>query len=252
MKQNKDYFYNGKFKESFKTLEKYKQDNSSDIKNNYLILVNEAKYYFYLCNDQKTKEILAYIEKNYKNFISNSFREIQLLLCMFEKDSSKFEEIKQYFLIENQTNKSNEYFDFMYALSTGSIEKAKELFDSLRKNEKDDYLKTILYAQSFFKTQHEEDGLLFVELCETLLKDNKFNFLQKKNILEMLYEIEKFFTAKYNRSILKNKNYIEDYQVVLKNIIQNDNLQYFGFGYQKYINIIIVKFYYHLKKIINL
>ncbi|MDY4427265.1 MAG: hypothetical protein SPE20_07930 [Helicobacter sp.] len=235
IKQNEEYFYNGEFKKSFEILKEYKQDNSSDKKNNYLILINETKYYFDLCNYKKTKENLDYLEKEYKEFTDNSFKEIQLSLCMFEKDLHKFNDIKQYFLIEKQTNQSNEYFDFMYALNTGDIEQAKELFGSLRKNEKDDYLKTILYAQSFFKTQHEEDGLLFVELCETLLKDNKLNFLQKKNILEMLYEIEKFFTAKYNRSILENKNYIKDYQVILENIIQNDNLQYFEFDYQKYI-----------------
>ncbi|EAJ7022296.1 hypothetical protein YN71_06495 [Campylobacter coli] len=143
--------------------------------------------------------------------------------------------MKKYFLIDKRTNQSNEYFDFMYALNTGDIEQAKELFDSLKENEKSDYLKANLYAQSFFKEQNENDALLFIELCETLIKDNKLNFLQKKNILEMLYEIEKFFTRKYNRSILKNENYIKDYQVILENIIQNDNLQYFGFDYQKYI-----------------
>ncbi|HEB7537271.1 TPA: hypothetical protein RZH67_001818, partial [Campylobacter coli] len=107
--------------------------------------------------------------------------------------------MKQYFLIDKRTNQSNEYFDFMYALNTGDIEQAKELFDSLKENEKSDYLKANLYAQSFFKEQNENDALLFIELCETLIKDNKLNFLQKKNILEMLYEIEKFFTRKYNR-----------------------------------------------------
>ncbi len=235
IEQNENYFYNGEFKKSFETLKKYKQDNSSDIKNNYLILVNKAKYYFDLYNYDETKKILDYVGKEYENFTDNSFKEIQLSLCMFEKDLHKFNDIKQYFLIDKQTNQSNEYFDFMYALNTGDIKQAKELFDSLKENEKSDYLKANLYAQSFFKTQDEEDGLLYVRLCEMLLKENKLNFLQKKNILEMLYEIEKFFTAKYNRSILENENYIKDYQVILENIIQNDNLQYFGFDYQKYI-----------------
>ncbi|HEB9430499.1 TPA: hypothetical protein RZK51_001299 [Campylobacter coli] len=235
IKQNENNFCNGEFKESFKTLEKYRQDNSSDKKNNYLMLINEAKYYFDLYNYDETKKILDYVGKEYENFTDNSFKEIQLSLCMFEKDLHKINDIKQYFLIGKQTNQSNEYFDFMYALNTGDIEQAKELFDSLKENEKNDYLKANLYAQSFFKTQDEEDGLLYVRLCEMLLKENKLNFLQKKNILEMLYEIEKFFTAKYNRSILENENYIKDYQVILENIIQNDNLQYFGFDYQKYI-----------------
>lgn len=235
IKQNEEYFYNGEFKKSFEILKEYKQDNSSDKKNNYLILINETKYYFDLCNYEKTKENLDYLEKEYKEFIDNSFKEIQLLLCMFKKDLHKFNNIKQYFLIEKQTNQSNEYFDFMYALNTGDIEQAKELFDSLKENEKSDYLKANLYAQSFFKTRDEEDGLLYVRLCKMLLKENKLNFLQKKNILEMLYEIEKFFTAKYNRSILENENYIKDYQVILENILQNDNIQYFGFDYQKYI-----------------
>ncbi|EAK1250101.1 hypothetical protein A9406_06235, partial [Campylobacter lari] len=235
VKQNENNFCNGKFKESFKTLEKYRQDNSSDKKNNYLMSINEAKYYFDLYNYDETKKILDYIEKEYENFTDNSFKEIQLSLCMFEKDLHKFNDIKQYFLIGKQTNQSNEYFDFMYALNTGDIEQAKELFDSLKENEKSDYLKANLYAQSFFKTQDEEDGLLYVRLCKTLIKDNKLNFLQKKNILEMLYVIEKSFTRKYSRSILENENYIKDYQVILENILQNDNLQYFGFDYQKYI-----------------
>ncbi|EAH8645943.1 hypothetical protein EWK68_08885, partial [Campylobacter jejuni] len=50
IKQNEDYFYNGEFKKSFEILKEYKRDNSSDKKNNYLLLVNEAKYYFDLCN----------------------------------------------------------------------------------------------------------------------------------------------------------------------------------------------------------
>ncbi|HEB7538853.1 TPA: hypothetical protein RZH60_001630, partial [Campylobacter coli] len=191
IEQNENYFYNGEFKKSFETLKKYKQDNSSDIKNNYLILVNKAKYYFDLYNYDETKKILDYVGKEYENFTDNSFKEIQLSLCMFEKDLHKFNDIKQYFLIDKQTNQSNEYFDFMYALNTGDIKQAKELFDSLKENEKSDYLKANLYAQSFFKTQDEEDGLLYVRLCEMLLKENKLNFLQKKNILEMLYEIEK-------------------------------------------------------------
>ncbi|EAK0376147.1 hypothetical protein L034_05495 [Campylobacter jejuni 255] len=48
-------------------------------------------------------------------------------------------------------------------------------------------------------------------------------------------KLKKFFTRKYNISILKNKNYIKNYQDILENIIKNDNLQYFGFDYQKYI-----------------
>ncbi|ECR3230809.1 hypothetical protein F1P34_07950, partial [Campylobacter coli] len=142
-------------------------------------------------NYDETKKILDYVGKEYENFTDNSFKEIQLSLCMFEKDLHKFNDIKQYFLIDKQTNQSNEYFDFMYALNTGDIKQAKELFDSLKENEKSDYLKANLYAQSFFKTQDEEDGLLYVRLCEMLLKENKLNFLQKKNILEMLYKIEK-------------------------------------------------------------
>ncbi|EAH8160980.1 hypothetical protein ETH11_06600, partial [Campylobacter jejuni] len=235
IKQNEDYFYNGEFKKSFEILKEYKRDNSSDKKNNYLLLVNEAKYYFDLCNYKKTKENLYYLEKEYKNFIDISFKETQLSLCMHEKDPNKFNEIKQYFLIEKQTNRSNEYFDFMYALNTGDIKQAKKLFDKLKEKEKSEFLKANLYAQSFFKEQNENDALLFIELCETLIQDNKLNFLQKKIILETLYEIEKFFTRKYNISILKNKNYIKNYQDILENIIKNDNLQYFGFDYQKYI-----------------
>ncbi|EDP5180298.1 hypothetical protein FXA34_02450, partial [Campylobacter jejuni] len=229
IKQNEDYFYNGEFKKSFEILKEYKRDNSSDKKNNYLLLVNEAKYYFDLCNYKKTKENLYYLEKEYKNFIDISFKETQLSLCMHEKDPNKFNEIKQYFLIEKQTNRSNEYFDFMYALNTGDIKQAKKLFDKLKEKEKSEFLKANLYAQSFFKEQNENDALLFIELCETLIQDNKLNFLQKKIILETLYEIEKFFTRKYNISILKNKNYIKNYQDILENIIKNDNLQYFGF-----------------------
>ncbi|BEJ66863.1 hypothetical protein B10204_15140 [Campylobacter jejuni] len=72
---------------------------------------------------------------------------------MHEKDPNKFNEIKQYFLIEKQTNRSNEYFDFMYALNTGDIKQAKKLFDKLKEKEKSEFLKANLYAQSFLKNK---------------------------------------------------------------------------------------------------
>ena len=144
----------------------------------------ETEFLFQLHKYKKVKSNLAYIEENLIQFVNQDFYQLQISLYSLDGDKEHFDKIAEKLKKEFASNQPNEYFKIIFALNSGQIVEAKNLYNDYIQNNENKllYIGGLIYANLHMDTQSDSDCEKADFYYTKYLKDKKPNFFKKLEI----------------------------------------------------------------------
>lgn len=241
----KNDFNEGKFKEAINFLDKLIIENEKIKQNKYYLLVLKIDFLRQFRKYDEFEENLTFIEKSedYKPYHDNKLKELKLTLLSMKQDISFFEFSKQ-LRIDTPNSKPQGYFNLVFYMNSGDLEKAKEIFDEEIKNkdyEKQLYLLGGHIYSILYKYGDEESFEKADYYYKKALDESEINYLDK-------FIIQTFYgTDNINHFLMKKScvdfEVLREYENFLINIFENK--EYFSEEYifsllESYINILLI------------
>lgn len=225
-----EHFYDGKITKAFELLntaiEKHQHKESK-----YYILLKKAEYFLELRNLEKTKDILNLLKKDYSNYNVLRHKEILLSIYSADKNEKEFFELVKDIKTEKEDIKSDDYFRIIFYLNSGNIEESKKIFNSLQKEEqeKNHLVAGHIFSNSYNYLNRNEEDLKKANLYYKLVLESNPNFLTKLHVKGFFIQIiiNEYFRVKKE---FNNEELIE-YKELLDKLFEAEK-----FSNQYYIN----------------
>ncbi|MCK5677661.1 MAG: hypothetical protein KAH72_04230, partial [Flavobacteriaceae bacterium] len=124
-------FNEGNIKQAYDDLNSLLEDNKSNPKIKYQLLIKRISFLFSLRRYDEARKLLGNVEKNYSDFIDVSYEELKLIEISLEKEEQAFFDLVDKIIAESTKSLNRTKFELMYYLNSRDLNKAKEIFESL-------------------------------------------------------------------------------------------------------------------------
>lgn len=124
-------FKEGNIKQACDDLNSLIEENKSNQKNKYQLLIKKISFLFSLRRYDEAKKLLNNVEKNYNDFIDVSYEELKLIDLSLEKQKKVFFELADKIIAESTKPLNRTKFELMYYLNIKDPIRAKEIFENL-------------------------------------------------------------------------------------------------------------------------
>jgi len=227
-------FFEGKIGRAFNDIVKAREEHKGNEKARYQLLALETLFDFTLRNFEKTKDNLAYIDKNLAKHRDEIYYQmwasIYALDCNRDAFDRTVEVLKKEF---NGNSNPSKYFELIYLLNSKQTMEAKELCENLLAANQALNLEAVIgniFANIYINTGQYE----FFEKAELIydkyLSSGKANFFEKLEMYQFssFYSINNLLTNQYNEQCnIKLKQTKE----ILESIY--DDFKYFASNYRQ-------------------
>lgn len=262
-------FFDGRFSDAIELLDALFQENQSNEKVKYQLLLRKIEFSMQFRKFDEFKELLESIESNYKAHLDTKFKELKLTLMALEKNEEFFSFSKQ-LRLEIPNSKPQGHFDLVYYLNTGDLDKAKEILEI--EIQKDEYRKHLILlgghiysnlykydedqedyydkADKYYHEALEKSDLSFLDrfiiqgFYATHYINNQLrhkrqniditNLQEYEKSLDLIFENEKYFSDDYISSLLEN---------YIWTLLLLDKLDEYTVLYEKYQDKLPIRFY---------
>jgi len=127
-------FNEGNIKQAHDDLNSLLEDNNSNPKIKYQLLIKKISFLFSLRRYDEARKLLGNVEKNYSDFIDISYEELKLIEISLEKEEQAFFDLVDKIIAESTKPLNRTKFKLMYYLNTRDTIKAKEIFENLEES----------------------------------------------------------------------------------------------------------------------
>jgi len=129
-------FNDGNIQQAMDDLSLLLEENNSNQKIKYQLLVRKASFLFGLRRYDEAVNLVENIEKNYFPFLEVKFEEVKLIVLSLHKQEEQFFQLANKIISESSQNLKRINFELMYYLNSNDINRAKSTFDNLQEEEK--------------------------------------------------------------------------------------------------------------------
>lgn len=234
IEQIRKEFFNGQIKKAHEYLQSAREEHNSNKKDRYDFLLLETEFLFQLHNYKEVKSNLKYIEENLVQFLNQDFYQLQISLYALDGDRKRFNKIAEKLKKEFASNKPNEYFEIIFALNSGKIEEAKNIYINYIKHNENKllYIGGLIYANLHMETQLDDDYEKADLYYKKYLEGKQPNFFERLEI-DKFYSRTAFNKLLLNHSNVEYKERVENTRELLSSI--QDSFNYFNITHKRFL-----------------
>jgi len=224
-------FNEGNIKQAYDDLNSLLEDNKSNPKVKYQLLVKKCSFLFSVRKYDESIQLLNHIEQHYQEFIDITFEEVKLIELSINKDETAFFKLMDKIVLESSKKIDKTKFELMYYLNTNDLKKAKEIFESLDKaiQQSKEYALMGGYLYSYLNNYEKADLFYQIALSQDI------SFLDKSTIAAF-YGTD--IINKHMYGLKLNDSYhqtLVEYKEIIETILNQE--EYFNTGYIENLKI---------------
>ncbi len=232
------YFYDGQIVKTFELIDDALKEHGHK-ESKYHILLKKVEYFLELRNLEKANSLLNLIKKDYSDYIDVKYKESLLTIYSSEKKEKEYFELVKEIKDEKEKTISDNLFKIIYFLNSGNLKSAKEIYESMKEEEKaKNYLTAGHIYSNLFNVNKDQKDLEKANVFYQKVLDNNPKFINKLHI-------KGFYVQNILNEFLGTRNDFDKKQVIEYKSLLETFFEAKKYANKYYINELI-NFYAHL------